>query len=724
MVNIYLNIDGSPLSLLTIPNTEAERLSIHPLKWIRYVMFTICGAFGDLSPSPAPDGPSVDYDTTSLANDIDLYYNPSGSCIFVDYNCLVERATTTDGTSRRHNFRNEYLSKVVEDRWDLYDPRPPPIDGVNDIQNGVLLKADLHRFLSIGSVALLKTPNYGLDPTDIRRFERGPTDTAHITLHRLKKPDTHVDALFNGTGRSLLPLPHDIVLDYMYGVAAYKRWRSTADIHDVMKAYHAERYAHIPALPRKPPSDDSDDAPEPYDPPIDDLNLVLMFINRTTPEEVAERMEKRVEEEERAAQKRGRNKVTEWMRYTDNGSKTAWQCMDERTDEAVANRTAHSEMTQGGHGRHTAQLARPKWRPYTETLASVMVNIYLNIDGSPLSLLTIPNTEAERLSIHPFKWIRYVMFTICGAFGDLSPSLAPDGPSVYYDSTSLASVIDLYYNPSRSCIFVDYNCLVERATTTDVSSRRHDFRKEVIKRDGGSCYILTVVGDRLALYNPRPPPINGVNDIQNGVLLNKELHSLLSKGEIALLKTPNYGLDPTDIRRFERGPTDTAHITLHQLMKPDTHVDALFNGADRSLLPLPHDIVLDYMYGVAAYKRWKSTADIHAVMKSYYEEHYANIRPLPRKSPSDGGDDAPEPHDPRETDYNPRKGHHPSTSRGDVMGEAIDDLNLVLMFINGTTPEEVAERREKRMEEEERAAQERGRNKVTEWMRYTDVVGS
>ncbi|KAH9042299.1 hypothetical protein EDB84DRAFT_1576695 [Lactarius hengduanensis] len=401
-----------------------------------------------------------------------------------------------------------------------------------------------------------------------------------------------------------------------------------------------------------------------------------------------------------------------------------------------------------------------------------MVNIYLNIDGSPLFLLTIPNTEAERLSIHPLKWIRYVMFSICGAFGDLSSSPAPDGPSVNYDSTSLAGLIDLYYNPSGSCIFVDYNCFVERATTTDGTSRRHNFRDEVIKRDGESCiitgqsadicdaahiiprcksdeYLSKVVEDRWVLYDPRPPPIDGVNDIQNGVLLKADLHRFLSKGYVALLKTPNYGLDPTDIRRFERGPTDTAHITLHQLMKPDSddpvmledlthsgtlhphaafvfgaHVDALFNGTDRLLLPLPHDIVLDYMYGVAAYKRWKSTADIHDVMKSYYEAHYANIRPLPRKPPSDGGDDAPEPDDPRDTDYNPRKRHHPSTSRGDVMGEAIDDLNLVLMFINQTTPEEVAERMEKRMEEEERAAQERGRNKVAEWMRYTDVVGS
>ncbi|KAH9042303.1 hypothetical protein EDB84DRAFT_1559481 [Lactarius hengduanensis] len=404
-----------------------------------------------------------------------------------------------------------------------------------------------------------------------------------------------------------------------------------------------------------------------------------------------------------------------------------------------------------------------------------MVNIYLNIDGSPLSLLTIPDSEAERLSIHPFKWIRYVMFSICGAFGDLSSSPPPDGPSVDYDSTSLAGVIDLYYNPSGSCIFVDYNGLVERATTTDGTPRRHDFRDEVIKRDGESCiitgesadicdaahilprcktdeYLSMVVEDRWDLYDPRPPSIDGVNDIQNGVLLKADLHRLLSKGSVALLKTPNYGLDPTDIRRFERGPTDTAHITLHRLKKPNSddpvglevlthsgtphpltafdmgaHVDALFNGKDRLLLLRPHEIVLDYMYGVAAYKRWKSTAGIHDVMQSYYEEHYANIPAPSRNLPSDGGDggdDTPEPDDPRDTDYRPRKRHHPSTSRGDVMGEAMDDLNLVLMFINRTTPEEAAERMEKRMEEEERAAQERSRSKVTEWMRYTDVVGS
>ncbi len=58
------------------------------------------------------------------------------------------------------------------------------------------------------------------------------------------------------------------------------------------------------------------------------------------------------------------------------------------------------------------------------------------------------------------------------------------------------------------------------------------------------------------------------------------------------------------------------------------------------------------------------------------------------------------------------------------MAKAMDELNLVLMHLSGTTPEEVANRRKKRMEEEERVAQETSRSKVMEWMKHTDVGGS
>ena len=54
--------------------------------------------------------------------------------------------------------------------------------------------------------------------------------------------------------------------------------------------------------------------------------------------------------------------------------------------------------------------------------------------------------------------------------------------------------------------------------------------------------------------------------------------------------------------------------------------------------------------------------------------------------------------------------------RGDQMARAMDELNLVLMLLSGTTPDEVARKREKEMEEQEQKAQEAGKRKVAEWL--------
>jgi hypothetical protein len=87
MVNISLNINGPPILFLTIPNNDVLQLSIRPYKWICYVLFSICGAWGYLS--TAPNGQPVDYDSTSLADDINLYYNPSGKVTLYIYNLLL-----------------------------------------------------------------------------------------------------------------------------------------------------------------------------------------------------------------------------------------------------------------------------------------------------------------------------------------------------------------------------------------------------------------------------------------------------------------------------------------------------------------------------------------------------------------------------------------------------------------------------------------------------------
>ncbi|KAI0252791.1 hypothetical protein BJV78DRAFT_1281379 [Lactifluus subvellereus] len=420
-----------------------------------------------------------------------------------------------------------------------------------------------------------------------------------------------------------------------------------------------------------------------------------------------------------------------------------------------------------------------------------MVDIYLNVHGSQVPFLSIPDSDVRRLSIHPFKWLRYVMFCICGARGDLSAT--PDGTPVDYDSTSLADII-YYYGPSENCIFVDYEGLNDRITTTSRTARRSNFREEVIQRDGFFCvitqqsgehcdaahlipwskgdkYIDRVVRDRSPFYPPSLRLITGIDDVLNGVLLGKNVHSMLASGEVAFLKTPNYGLEPTDIPRVgpvHQGLAPRDYITLQPLKKPGTdnpvmladlidrgvfvpfaafiygaHVDAQFQGTG---IPLPPAIILDYLYGIAAYNCLRSRqgdGDVHSVMKSYRREHYADIPP---RSPLGNNDDNPpskEEDDPSDPDYDPNHGssqeqvdaHGPdpptslqrrpytSIRRGGVMATAMDELNSVLMSLQGITPQEVANRREKRMEEELRA-QEASRSKVMEWMKIGAVGGS
>jgi len=134
-----------------------------------------------------------------------------------------------------------------------------------------------------------------------------------------------------------------------------------------------------------------------------------------------------------------------------------------------------------------------------------MVDIHLNIPESRDPFISIPNSDVRRLSKRPFKWLRFVMFCICGARGDLSAT--PDGPPVDYDSTSFSDVY--YYNPSGkfsycmrdhcsprslfappgSCIFVDYAGLNDQTTSTSQTPRRYNFREDVEERDGEVCII-------------------------------------------------------------------------------------------------------------------------------------------------------------------------------------------------------------------------------------------
>ncbi len=134
----------------------------------------------------------------------------------------------------------------------------------------------------------------------------------------------------------------------------------------------------------------------------------------------------------------------------------------------------------------------------------------------------------------------------------------------------------------------------------------------------------------------------------------------------------------------------------------------------------PSAVILNYVYGVAAYNSWHSKRG-NVLMGDYRKTHYANIPPL-TPAPPDDTDFTSGPDDPNDPDYKPREPRKRYRRRDESdLSKAMDELNMVLMYMHGITPEEAAERRQKEIEQEERAAQEASRSKVMEWMNDMDV---
>ena len=160
-----------------------------------------------------------------------------------------------------------------------------------------------------------------------------------------------------------------------------------------------------------------------------------------------------------------------------------------------------------------------------------------------------------------------------------------------------------------------------------------------------------------------------------------------------------------------RPPPSIAHDALE-------NVDALFRGDG---VQLPSTVILDYFYGIAAYNAWRSKDrdDGFNEIKAYRDEHYVGIPALTRAQPDDDADDTPVPDDRKDADYKPSP--PPRKRRRNALEETMDELNLYLMYIQGITPEMAAERRQKEVEQEEQAALEANRSKVTEWRNHLDV---
>jgi hypothetical protein len=135
------------------------------------------------------------------------------------------------------------------------------------------------------------------------------------------------------------------------------------------------------------------------------------------------------------------------------------------------------------------------------------VHIFLDEGIAQTLLLSIPTGDIEGLSHSPHKWLKFVMFTICGTHRVLS---ATPGGTAVDDGTTFADMFQHYYYHSlqgTNCEdilfvtqqplnistgmtpnFIDYNGLNDPATSTVRTPRAMGFRARIVDRDQ-SCVV-------------------------------------------------------------------------------------------------------------------------------------------------------------------------------------------------------------------------------------------
>ncbi|KAK0187359.1 hypothetical protein F5146DRAFT_1209950, partial [Armillaria mellea] len=289
-VNIHLSYHNAQVLTLSIPIVDIKRLSIRPLKWLRYVAFTVFGATGHLALTA--DGSAVeDENITWESQDRlceDYYYIPDGELHLVDHQCFNDQTTSSTTESPHPSFHqsiiqhdgdhcvftrdnlsvskaihllpkskgDEYIQRVHQDRCQAYSGLPssilefesPILKSINCVKNGIFVRNDLHKKFANGKIAFLKTLNVALNPEDIPRVEEGDIPTSCITLQHIELPEglypvLQCDALITGSSN---PPISAIILNYVYGIATFKCWSRGLNVEKMMQEHFKAIYESIP----------------------------------------------------------------------------------------------------------------------------------------------------------------------------------------------------------------------------------------------------------------------------------------------------------------------------------------------------------------------------------------------------------------------------------------------------------------------------------------------
>ncbi|KAI0789421.1 hypothetical protein C8Q75DRAFT_765568 [Abortiporus biennis] len=279
-VSLYLKLREEWRQSLKIPISEIPHFSTAPRRWLGYLGYSITGRVGTLRPRPDVQDLNLDSSEpiemypnyyyilqedveispvdpdlgSSTISDISSLSSLSGrheyfkeALVARDCTCIMSQAIPfgCDGAHLiRCSLGDKYIKTVTQKRRYNDDPI---INDIDDVRNGLLVNAYLHRYLG-RSVALLQVPNPFLHTVHIPGVDSSIGDRQYF----LQNFDASIrtDPIHNVMMPHNAPAkqpkvmedwPTDTLLAFVYGAVAMATF-GTTEVTDILRKYWGTKF--------------------------------------------------------------------------------------------------------------------------------------------------------------------------------------------------------------------------------------------------------------------------------------------------------------------------------------------------------------------------------------------------------------------------------------------------------------------------------------------------
>ncbi|KAJ7669051.1 hypothetical protein B0H14DRAFT_3538832 [Mycena olivaceomarginata] len=226
--------------------------------------------------------------------------------------------------------------------------------------------------------------------------------------------------------------------------------------------------------------------------------------------------------------------------------------------------------------------------------------------------LDVPVDAVASLCLHPVKYLRFLAYCILGVDGtiameDFEGEVLPDedrlGEGVYcFVREGEGDVLEHAVDPEAltySHVFEttntrdNFRTLVAERDVVCIFTNMHEESCQgihVVPFNKGDAWMKHIVENRIPEEKEDVSNLTTINEIRNGMLVSNDLHPLIDKRKLVVLKTPNRVLACNDIPPRSNNNPDLLGD------------DAAFKKHSKK--PKPSPLLLNYNYGVAALKWW------------------------------------------------------------------------------------------------------------------------